>query len=107
MPYEPQVLRTYIWQGELKEDETALEVIDIDTFISEPENILTKHGISIKPYLRPMSSMTNEEKTYYFAINENPVTCIDWLNSHHFDYRGLIEKNLAINAPDDMYSIKQ
>ena len=58
---------------------------------------------SIKPYLRPLSSMTKEEKAYYFAIDEEPVKCIDWLNEHHFDYRGLIEKGLALEAPEDMY----
>lgn len=29
---------------------------------------------------------------------------LDWLNEHHFDYRGLIEKGLAIEAPNDMYN---
>jgi hypothetical protein len=28
---------------------------------------------------------------------------IDWLNAHHFDYRWLIEKGLALEAPEDMY----
>lgn len=27
-----------------------------------------------------------------------------WLNEHHFDYRGLIAKGLAIEAPKDMYA---
>lgn len=27
----------------------------------------------------------------------------DYLNAHHFDYRGLIEKGLALEAPEDMY----
>jgi hypothetical protein len=58
---------------------------------------------AFKPYLRPMSSMTKEEKLYHFAINEEPIICTDWLNSHHFDYRGLIEKGLALEAPKDMY----
>ena len=31
---------------------------------------------------------------------------IDWLNAHHFDYRGLIEKGLALEAPEDMYGKK-
>lgn len=72
----------------------------------------------IKPYLRPMSSMTNEEyeelkqieKDYWgFAskkfINEwcPNYASLDWLNAHHFDYRGLIEKGLAIAAPKGMY----
>ena len=29
----------------------------------------------------------------------------DWLNSHHFDFRNLIEKGLALKAPKDMYKI--
>ena len=59
----------------------------------------------VKPYLRPMSSMTYEEKIEYLNTcgNEmdNPLSSprysgIDYLNSIHVDYRGLIEKGLAI-----------
>ena len=74
----------------------------------------------IKPYLRPISSMTEEEKKEFNSlINGVEERCInaygkggytlafievnDWLNKHHFDYRGLIEKGLAIEAPDSMY----
>lgn len=64
------------------------------------------------PYLRPMSSMTEEEKRFYkkyFNWYEQPledmVEFIDWLHAHHFDYRGLIEKGLALEAPEDMYNI--
>ena len=58
-------------------------------------------GYIPKPYLRPMSSMTEEEKGEYQAFFnydgvEYPEEYIDWLNAHHFDYRGLIEKGLAI-----------
>lgn len=56
-----------------------------------------------KPYLRPMSSMTEEERAFYFAIDEAFATCVDWLNAHHFDYRGLISMGLAIEAPEGMY----
>ena len=35
------------------------------------------------------------------------VKLIDWLNAHHFDYRGLIDKGLAIEAPEGMYKIKE
>ena len=60
-----------------------------------------------KPYLRPMSSMTEEEKckfnSYYNMFNNNPVGLIDWLNAHHFDYRGLIDKGIALEAPEGMY----
>ena len=61
-----------------------------------------------RPYLRPLSSMTEEEKTDYQAFFnydgvEYPEEYIDWLNAHHFDYRGLIGKGLALEAPNDMY----
>ena len=68
-----------------------------------------------KLFLRPMSSMTEEEKREYnsFSLGEdwasNPYMSVpvfhvlDWLNSHHFDYRGLIEKGLALEAPEGMY----
>lgn len=57
------------------------------------------------PYLRPMSSMTDEERKEYWDITSvsNHCAAIDWLNAHHFDYRGLIEKGLAIEAPKGMY----
>ncbi len=75
-----------------------------------------------KPYLFPLSSMTEEQKEelenlgWYFDnfeinnVNEcigtyreyvahlDCFVLIDWLNKNHFDYRGLIEKSLAIDA---------
>jgi hypothetical protein len=80
--------------------------------------------ITIKPYLRPMSSMTEEERKEvnnfikdnrpnpYGKINNKGMDdlfssvavtssiLIDWLNAHHFDYRGLIEKGLAIKVDE-------
>lgn len=64
---------------------------------------------NFKPYLRPMSSMTEEEKNEYFGrtmtidIVETSQQVIDWLLKHHFDYRGLIEKGLALEAKEGMY----
>ena len=62
--------------------------------------------INIKPYLFPLSSMTEKQKKEYQYITErwmyDPSYSIsdstDWLNKNHFDYRGLIEKGLAIDA---------
>lgn len=67
--------------------------------------------IDFIPYLTPMSSMTDYEKIEWHKITlgqrwiteTNIEWCIDWLNSHHFDYRGLIEKGLALEAPAGMY----
>lgn len=75
----------------------------------------------IKPYLRPLSSMTEEEKKEYEKVCEldteilakHPMNgepfpalynSIDWLNKKHFDYRGLIEKGLALVALEGMYN---
>lgn len=60
----------------------------------------------IKPYLRPMSSMTDHEVIEWhkttlgqrWITNDNIERCTDWVNAHHFDFRGLIEKGLAIDA---------
>jgi hypothetical protein len=79
----------------------------------------------VKPYLFPMSSMTDEQRkefiqcagyeareeengyhyeTYYYDLvgHENVMfpDCdgFDWLNKNHFDFRGLIEKGLAIDC---------
>ena len=73
----------------------------LDVFISRRQN---EKGEYIKPYLRPMSSMTEKEKLMYegLMIGIDNISYMldvtDWLNSHHFDYRGLIEKGLAIDA---------
>ena len=60
-----------------------------------------------KPYLRPMSSMTEKEKDtfqgFIYPACNDPVSMIDWLNAHHFDYRGLLEKGLSLEAPEGMY----
>ena len=57
----------------------------------------------IKPYLRPMSSMSEEERQEYGLVlcNELSINQFDWLNAHHFDYRGLIEKGLAIEVTEE------
>lgn len=68
-----------------------------------------------KPYLRPMSSMTDEEKTKIASMsNFNNITksaefvkcsypIIDYCCSRHLDFRGLISKGLALEAPGGMY----
>ena len=82
------------------------------------------HLEKVKPYLRPMSSMTEEEmkvlcnpaielELKHLSLNSDGPSIasmasstyqIDWLNTHHFDYRGLIEKGLALEAPEGMYA---
>lgn len=81
--------------------------------------------ICVRPYLRPISSMTEEEKRelrqisdeyldYYWSTADSSL--LKWkldakvsskratfYNSHHLDWNGLIEKNLAIEATAGMY----
>ena len=71
---------------------------------------LFKDGSSIgieqfKPYLFPVSSMTEEQEKEYNNLNCYELGCfphseeaLDYLTKNHFDYRHLIEKGLAIDA---------
>ena len=101
--------------------------VGIDIEFSILQAFPYKDDIDIKPYLRPMSSMSNEEKEelkleqekdeelFIQVINKSqngddsllgtviPHCAEDWANKNHFDYRGLIEKGLAIKASNEMY----
>lgn len=58
----------------------------------------------VKPYLFPLSSMTEAQKSQYsFFLTRiidgyDSSLLIDWLNKNHFDYRGIIPMGLAIDA---------
>ena len=71
----------------------------LDVFISPRQN---EKGEYIKPYLFPLSSITKEqEKEWLYTLSSDyhiTYDTVDWLNKNHFDYRGLIEKGLAIDA---------
>ena len=103
----------------------TVEIDEITMIDKYGEEILLYHASEyfsieeLKPYLRPMSSMTEEERTKYFLLKhrdndrddniiliDEASTLIDWLNTHHFDYRGLIEKGLALEAKEGMYEKK-
>lgn len=94
--------------------EATLNTKDIELFGKSFKNI--------KPYLRLMSSMTSkewvefcdcslkDEMSWVWTGNRQKFIPVqnreDYLNSKHFDYRGLIEKGLALEASEDMYNIK-
>lgn len=73
----------------------------------------------VLPYLRPMSSMSEEEREEYRNIDNRSYSCpidyahipaserINWLNAHHFDYCGLIEKGLAIAVTEENNPYKE
>lgn len=52
----------------------------------------------VKPYLFPLSSMTEKQKIELTCIIDSDYAQIDWYNKNHFDYRGLISMGLAIDA---------
>lgn len=81
----------------------------------------------IRPYLRPISSMTEEEKKIMRSYGFVPIPydtgytgfantdyidevsfrfMEEFLNAHHLDYRGLISMGLALEAPEGMYKTK-
>lgn len=67
-----------------------------------------RHGEEIqvlKPYLRPMSSMTDEEKNELLQLMGRgmDIERVDFYISHHFDHRSLIPMGLALEAPEEMY----
>ena len=112
LPYGVKVL----WKGDKGNSDR-----DYTLSVNHIRMLMGKHNmfyLRIKPYLRPMSSMTEEEKE---ELNEvTVINCnefegcstlfdeegFDWLNAHHFDYRGLIERGLALEAPEGMYNLK-
>lgn len=107
------------------EDDSVKDYVCTTNFFGEDDYIYIEY---FKPYLLPMSSMTEMQldklkeitglkyernilelvewtdthKTLEFWLEEVPqykvIEVFDWLNKNHFDYRGLIEKGLAIDA---------
>ena len=79
----------------------------------------------IKPYLRQMSSMTEEEENEFKKIFElelkaiesteghtiesaaSSAFAIDFYNKYHFDYRGLIPMGLAIAVTEENNPYKE
>lgn len=73
------------------------KVTTYEHFQSEPKFPFIEE---VKPYLFPLSSMTEEQKEEWRGIrwSKLPWEELDWLNKGHWDYRHLIEKGLAIDA---------
>lgn len=119
LPYHPQIkIYNDSWEGcQIGEFDNNLYWHHVEAFVYD--------RIEIEPYLRPMLSMTGDEMREIEQMNNNSIqhidtigvrfhafydTCynemydlFDYLNAHHFDYRGLIEKGLALEAPSNMY----
>jgi len=121
LPYKPKIKVLSLWN---ENKEVEKDIVDSIYCVMSDGYINTEtidSDISLDDivlYLRPMSSMTDDERKEYNDIVKNTIDfydcpkseeicfftiLIDWLNAHHFDYRGLIEKGLALEAPEGMY----
>ena len=111
LPYEVKVKFYDHWVDEYEIIPLTAKLLSDTVYIGD-----------IRPYLFPLSSMTKEQKkelnnigwyfdndtisnseTYYsedtdYITHTNCYSLIDWLIRNHFDFRGLIEKGLALDA---------
>ena len=123
LPYGIKV-QVFGWDEEKGEVAVPLKVYSINTdgYISLEYNHYDVESVYIEDcllYLRPMSSMTEEEEREFGKIFELELKAleapeghtivsaasstfeIDFYNKHHFDYRGLIPMGLAIEVTDE------
>lgn len=124
----------YTMNGKVREEDDILYEVRTLGENVQTLKLLNEHPdeclmiYQVKPYLRPMSSMTDEEREewadlfnleldklneiddenkaeelapYYFGKSHQ--VSIDWLNKNMFDYRGLIPMGLALEAKEGMY----
>ena len=107
LPYGVKCIVTKSWTEEGQEGDVGkigwvcLEGVDC---IGDREPFFSEFG-NFKPYLFPLSSMTEEQEKEYNNLNCYELGCfphtedaLDYLIKNHFDYRCLIEKGLAIDA---------
>jgi len=120
LPYDVIVRCCFVDGG----GEEVLDTDDIaDMLYSDEDSEFPMY----KPYLRPMSNMTEDERIEFIKLFDKwhndelfdyieegvefsiwkhkgiSAVVFDWLNAYHFDYRGLIPMGLAIEAPEGMY----
>ena len=109
LPYEVKVHAKYIDTDNEVEKVGVLSMVDNDevvAFTCDDTNCYNYVAIhEVKPYLFPLSSMTEEQEEEYNNLNGYELGCfphleeaLDYLIENHFDYRYLIDKGLAIDA---------
>ena len=122
LPYGVKVLNTADGLNEICELDSIMtsrkHKDKIFVSLTLPNDSIMTGIESIKPYLRSMSNMTEKELEEYnsFVRKDFPNSFtwsganillvefenfLDWLNSHYFDYRGLIERGLAIAVTEE------
>ena len=121
LPYGVKILYTG-WDNDRGFEYQVVEkLVGIDdnfiyTLWGREKNKYSIKFADFKPYLRPMSSMTEEEREEFrtiggimsyspqhdtWALSAIAPDAYDWFNAYHFDYRGLIEKGLAIEVTEE------
>ena len=115
LPYAVMVEHTSGFSGTLHditvhhmydENDNVYDAICYTDFFGDEDSIYIEY---FKPYLFPLSSMTEEQKEEMKSfdpfktektktLGDWAVCLIDFYNKHHFDYHGLIDKGLAIDA---------
>ena len=116
LPYGVKVHAKYTDLGETIEVDGILKMIDADGFVGikimyDTSSAWTCVDIDyVKPYLFPLSSMTEEQKEEYCSlqqkviynskglINSDVMEYVNWCYKNHIDINDLIPKKLANNA---------
>ncbi len=130
LPYGVKVRISSEGNGHLHQNTNTLDIDNLHLYMLDGGyymrgNIYKIPCFQLFPYLRPMSDMTEKEKKEFddFCVIDEAAwkgntevgyknqaiimsSGIDWLLAHYFDFRGLIEKGLALEAPDGMYKTK-
>ena len=114
----------FAWGDEREEKCVAAQIYSINSngYVKNCYDDETDNIDNVRPYLFPLSSMTDAEQEeleqehskdemLYIECLERAAKgdnsmrgkvithyAMDWCNKNHFDYRGLIEKELAIDA---------
>lgn len=123
LPYGVKVWYKYYSENVTEKFATSIRLVDGKIALSSKFNregdwysIEEANELLIKPYLRPLSSMTEEEEKEFNdqmykakpysdgkSYNVYEVIGLDiiYLNAHHFDYLGLIPKGLAIAITEE------
>lgn len=97
LPYGVKVESVFINPDTKERKSCGIEVFDATSIL------MIRDGLGeFKPYLFPLSSMTEEQKTSHNFLKHSayasPTKLVDWYIKNHFDYRGLIPMGLANDA---------
>ena len=96
VPYGVKYMR-YSWDYDADQELPVIETLECADKNGYINHIRVYTVEDIKPYLFPLSSMTEEQAKEFMNI-PGGYKSIDWFNKNHFDYRCLIENGLAIDA---------